>query len=103
MGIPQINQEQVNTMTEMATGLGAFSQAVPDAKLDMAADYEAAMNAVRDTEQLLILGLIKEITDEKETKDRLVTMFSMTGRLFRVFQITDIGKRMFEPNIKTKQ
>jgi hypothetical protein len=104
MGIPQLNPEQVNTLTEMSTnGLGAFSQAVPDAKFDSAADYEKEMEMVRDTEQLVILGLIKEITDESTTKDKLVTMFAMSGRLFRVFQITDIGKRMFDGVKRTIQ
>lgn len=93
MAIPQLNASQVTTLKDMSNGLGAFSQAVPDQKKDLAADYEAAMEVVRDNEQLVILGLIKDITEQ--CGDKLATMYAMTDRLFRVYEITDIGRRMF--------
>jgi len=94
--IPEITAQQVVLLTEMVQGLGAFSQAVPDSKVDSAADYENMMDSVRDNEQLVILGLIKEITDEQTTKEKLATMFAMTGRLFRVYQVTDITRKLFD-------
>jgi hypothetical protein len=83
--------------------LGAFSQAVPDPKLDLAANYEAAMDAIRENEQLVILGLLKEITDTPACKEKLVTMFGMTGRLFRIFEVTDIARKMFDGIERTVQ
>jgi hypothetical protein len=95
LAIPQITADQVALLESMANGLGAFSQAVPDAKQDSAKDYEFAMNIYRDNEQLVILGLIKDITETDACKDKLVTLFSMTGRMFRVYEITPVGRLMF--------
>jgi hypothetical protein len=69
-------------------------QPVPDPKKDLAATYIEAMEAVRDNEQLVILGLIKEITDQ--CGEKLSEMYAATGHLARVFQITEIGQKMFE-------
>jgi hypothetical protein len=94
MSFPQLNQSQVATLSEMSNGTGAFVQAVPDPKKDLAATYIEAMEAVRDNEQLVILGLIKEITDQ--CGEKLSEMYAATGHLARVFQITEIGQKMFE-------
>ena len=83
---------------DLANGMGAFSQAIPDKLFDSAEDYEAAMDTVRDNEQMVILGLIKEIT--ADCGDKLAVMHSMTNRQFRVFQITDTGTKMFEGSDK---
>jgi hypothetical protein len=103
MAIPEITAQQVALLIEMVQGLGAFSQATPDPKLDSAKDYEAAMEIVRDNEQLVILGLLKEITDTPTCKEKLVTMFAMTGRLFRIFEVTDITRRLFDGVNRTIQ
>jgi hypothetical protein len=103
LSIPELNVEQVTLLTNMASGLGAFSQVVPDSKLDKASDYEAIIESVRDNEQLVILGLIKELTDEPSTKEKIVTLFSMTGRMFRVFEITDIARKLFDGVERTIQ
>ena len=94
MAIPQINASQVTTIMDMANGLGAFAQAVPDPKKDTKETYDAAMEVVRDNEQLVILGLIKDITDQ--CGDKLATMYAMADRLFRVYQITEVGQKMFQ-------
>ena len=98
MRIPQLNKSQVTTLMDLANGMGAFSQAIPDKQFDKAEDYEAAMDTVRDNEQMVILGLIKEIT--ADCGDKLAVMYSMTNRQFRVFQITDTGTKMFEGSDK---
>jgi hypothetical protein len=95
MAIPTINAEQVALLESMANGLGAFSQAVPDPKLDTVNDYHEAMRTMMDNEQLVILGLVKEITEETTTKVKLATIFAMTNRLFRVYELTAVGKAMF--------
>ena len=96
VSIPQLNAEQVALLESMVNGLGAFSQALPDPKLDTVNDYHEAMRTMMDNEQLVILGLIKEITEEPATKDKLATIFAMTNRLFRVYELTEIGRKMFD-------
>lgn len=94
MAIPEINQSQVETLVEMATnGLGAFSAPVPDIKTDNYETYNKMSGEMCDHNQLVILGLIKEITDQ--CGDKLATMYAMSGRQFRIFEITEIGKAMF--------
>lgn len=92
MGIPQINEEQVRDLQNMCGPITAFSQVVPEEKLD-GPNYAVFMDKTRDTEQLVILELVKEITDS--CGDKLAEIYSMTNRRFRVFEITDIGRAMF--------
>lgn len=94
MATPQINQDQVDALTGMATGLGAISVAVPDMKKDSYESYNLMTSEICDLNQLVILGLVKEITDQ--CSDKLATMYAMSQRNFRVFEITDIGRRMFD-------
>jgi hypothetical protein len=101
MAIPQLNAEQVALLESMVSGVGAFSQATPDAKLDNYKDYTEAMESVRDNEQLVILGLIKEITDDH--KDKIANLYSITNRMFRVYEITEIGRRLFDGVKRTIQ
>lgn len=93
MAIPQINKEQVETLVNMCGPIDAFSQVVPSKDAD-GTNYEVFMDKTRDTEQLVILGLIKEITDS--CTEKLANIYSMTNRMFRVFEITDVGRKMFE-------
>ena len=94
MSFPQINQDQVDALTGMATGLGAISVAVPDMKKDSYESYNLMTSEICDLNQLVILGLVKEITDQ--CSDKLATMYAMSQRNFRVFEITDIGRKMFD-------
>lgn len=92
MAIPQLNEEQVKDLHNMCGPINAFSQVVPEEKED-GTNYEVFMNKVRDTEQLVILGLIREIT--KDCSEKLANIYAMTSRMFRVFEITDMGRAMF--------
>jgi hypothetical protein len=96
VSIPQLNAEQVALLTSMANGLGVFSQVIPDTKLESYKDYTEAMEVVRDNEQLVILGLLKEITDEPDTKEKLINVYAMTHRMWRVYEITEIGRKLFD-------
>lgn len=98
MNIPQINEEQIKDLKAMCGAIDAFSQVVPSQDAD-GPNYEPFMEKVRDTEQLVILGLIKEITDD--CGEKLANIYAMTNRMFRVFQITDIGRAMFGTERKT--
>ena len=94
MAIPQINAEQVAALVEMATGVGAISIVVPDATLDTFDKYNILTAELCDLNQLVILGLLEEITDQ--CGDKLATMYAMTQRRFRVFEITKTGRMMFD-------
>jgi len=92
VGIPELKASQVKTLRDTCAEFGAFSQVVPEEKLD-GPEFNEAMEEIRNTEQLLILGLIKEITEEH--KEKVGRLLSITGRQFRIFQMTDIGTVMF--------
>jgi hypothetical protein len=94
MAMPQINQEQVNCLTSMATGVGAISVAVPDAKQDSYEQYNLLTTELCDLSQLVILGLLKEITNAYG--DRMAELYAETKRNFRIFEITAMGSRMFD-------
>jgi hypothetical protein len=94
MTFPQINAEQVTALTDMAKGEGAISVVVPDVKLDTYENYNLIQNELCDLNQLVILGLLKDITGECTNK--LEKMFNLTKRQFRIFEITAIGKKMFD-------
>jgi hypothetical protein len=94
MTFPQINAEQVTAMTDMAEGEGAISVVVPDVKQDTYENYNLIQNELCDLNQLVILGLLKDITGE--CTEKLDKMYTLTKRQFRVFEITQIGQKMFE-------
>jgi hypothetical protein len=98
MGIPQINESQVQRLVNMCGAINAFSEVVPEEKLD-GPNYEHFMDELRDTEQLVILGLIREITDQ--CGEKLANIYSMTSRMFRVFEITNVGRAMFSKPDRT--
>lgn len=94
MSFPQINAEQVAALTEMATGDGAISVLVPDTKKDNYEKCNLLTTELCDLQQLVILGLLKEITDE--CSEKLAEMFAKVHRLFRIFEITEIGRKLFD-------
>ena len=98
MTIPEVNTDQVLVLQSMCGTIPAISQCVPDRTKDGAL-YEEGMEKLRDTEQLVILGLLKEISNENSMQ--LAEVFSMTGRLFRVFEITAMGKALFSGEERT--
>jgi hypothetical protein len=101
MAFPQINEEQVSALTGMSTGLGAISVAVPDMKKDSYESYNLMTAELCDLNQLVILGLLKEITDQ--CGDKLATMYAMSNRHFRIFEITEIGRKLFDGVERTIQ
>jgi hypothetical protein len=101
MAIPEINQYQVDALTEMSTGMGATSLPVPDTKADTYEKYNILIRELCDLNQLVILGLLKDIT--KDCGDKLATMYAMSNRHFRIFEITETGRLMFDGVERTKQ
>lgn len=94
MAIPQINAEQESALLEMVAGMGAISVVVPDTKQDNYEKYNLLSAELCDLNQLVILGLIKDITEQ--CGDKLATMFALSNRLFRIFEITHTGRLMFD-------
>jgi len=101
MAIPQINEAQLTRLKAYASGLGAFSQVVPVEEKDGKENYETYMETVRDTDQLVILGLVKDITEQCSVK--VGQLFTMTGRWFRIYEITEVGKALFQGPDRTVQ
>jgi hypothetical protein len=94
MAIPQLNQEQVNILESMVAGFGAISVVVPDTKQDTYERYNLLTAELCDLTQLVILGLLKEITDLQG--DKLATMYAMSNRNFRIFEVTAVGRQLFD-------
>lgn len=101
MEIPSINDAQLHTLKEMVAGTNAFSQIVPDPAKDSAKDLEAWKKGEAETQHLVDLGLIKEVTEQ--CKDQISRVFLQTNRLFRVFETMDITKEMFKDTNRTVQ
>ena len=101
MEIPSINDAQLHTLKEMVAGTNAFSQIVPDPTKDSAKDLAAWKKGEAETQHLVDLGLIKEVTEQ--CKDQISRVFLQTNRLFRVFETMDIAKEMFKDTNRTVQ
>ena len=93
MSIPELNEAQVHTLYEMIAGTDAFSQIVPDESRDSAKDYAAWIKGVGETDQLVELGLVKEITEQ--CSSQLANVFLQTNRKFRIFETSEVGRLMF--------
>jgi hypothetical protein len=93
LAIPEINEAQLHTLREMVTGTQAFSQIVPQADKDSPKDYEAWLKGEAETEHLVQLGLVKEITEA--CSSQLANVFLQTNRKFKIFEITPVGMKMF--------
>ena len=92
MDIPEINERQHNTLKLICT-TGAYSQIVPDVERDSLQNFQTYSRGAQDTEELMNLGFIEEITDN--CSDVLDRIFLANGRRFRVFALTPLGRVMF--------
>jgi hypothetical protein len=93
MNIPELNEAQVHALCEMVHGTQAFSQIVPDEEKDSAKDYTAWMKGVGETQQLVDLGLVTEVTEK--CSSQLANVFLQTNRKFRIFEATKETTLMF--------
>lgn len=94
MGIPQINESQVEAMESLCVGLDAFTFVIPEEEKDGPVLYKAAMEQLLDLGQLVILGLLKDISKEQSYK--VAQLFVETKRVANIYQITKVGRQMFE-------
>lgn len=93
MGIPEINEAQVLLMT-LANTTGVISVVIPEEKKDNPEVYKTEMERMRNLEQLVIIGALEDITDQ--CSERILKLLNATGRIFKVYEVTDIGVLMFD-------
>ena len=64
MEIPELTATQLSIITETVNGTGAYSQMDPDRDLDTTEDYANWMRGVDNTNALVSLGFLEDITDK---------------------------------------
>lgn len=95
MHCSELTQFQTTSLLDAAnTGRSTYLMVIPDPVLDPADMYELWTDNNAETDALVALGYLEEITDEAREFVRHHEKF--TGRKFRAFKITTIGKAMFD-------
>lgn len=101
MSIPELNNAQYNTLMSICSGNNSYSQIVPNKTLDSSEDFANWTRGTEDTQKLVELGLMKDVSaDNQEKLDRI---FLMTNRNFRIYETTEVCRAMFseEPEKRT--
>ena len=93
--IPEITESQITTMTQVCydPNMSVFTQAypIPGDPMDMSIAME---RSTKDTEHLCSLGFLRDITADHQA--RLDELKISSGREWRVFEITPMGRAMFQ-------
>jgi hypothetical protein len=93
--IPEITDKQLVLMTQVCfdPNMSVFSQCSvkPEDELQVAIN---ATQARRDAEHLCTLGFLQNITEGH--KERIDQMNEQTGRTWEVYEITAMGRAMFQ-------
>jgi hypothetical protein len=93
MEIPELTATQLSIITETVNGTGAYSQMDPDRDLDTTEDYANWMRGVDNTNALVSLGFLEDITDK--CQEALAQVTASMGRTFRVYEATKMAMQMF--------
>jgi len=93
MEIPELTATQLSIITETVNGTGAYSQMDPDRDLDTIEDYANWMRGVENTNALVSLGFLIDITGK--CQEALAQVTASTGRTFRVYEATKMAMQMF--------
>lgn len=95
MNIPQLTESQLRLLMEITNvpGMTVFSQS-STLPTDLLNDSIMNAQAERDTEYLISIGFVKELTSENA--EQLATLKETTGRTWRVFEITNMALKMFK-------
>ena len=93
--IPEINESQLALMRLVTAdpSMSVFSQTVVKPE-DSLQDAITLRQAAIDAEYLVSLGFLKEITQDHQAQIEKIGV--NTGRMWRVFQITAMGRAMFQ-------
>jgi hypothetical protein len=91
----QLTEFQYNSLRDAANGeLNTYMLVKPNAALDPVEQFELWTRNNQETEQLCQMGLLEDVSTS--FAQNIQAHAHMTGRLFRVFKITEIGKAMFD-------
>ena len=97
MTYPEITQRQILVMRQVCSDpdMSVFSQCSPKStdNLGMAVLVKQAND---DSEYLVSLGFLKNITADHQ--ERITKVNAETGREWSVYEVTDIGRAMFQAN-----
>ena len=93
MDTPEITATQLSIIRETVNGTGAFSQMEPDRDLDTIEDYANWSRGVENTNALVALGFLIDITSK--CQEALAQVTASTGRTFRVYEATKMAMQMF--------
>lgn len=94
MNFPEVTESQVKLMHNVCfdPDMSVFSQCAPIPS-DPLNEALEANQAAQDVNYLISLGLLNEITHNHF--DKVTEMGEKTGRVWRVYEITPIGRAMF--------
>ena len=89
----QITETQLSIIIETVNGTGAYSQMVPDRDMDTPEDYANWSRGVENTNALVALGFLVDISGLcQETLSRVTATM---GRTFRVYESTLAANKLF--------
>lgn len=95
MNIPEITETQLRMMQEVCSdpNMSVFSQ-TSSKEGDAPEAYAALTQGQLDADYLCTLGFLKNITENH--LERLASICTQTGRTWRVFEVTAMGRAMFQ-------
>jgi hypothetical protein len=93
--IPEITESQLKTMLMICGNpdMSVFSQSAPKNSDPLALQCVVGQGE-KDTNHLVSLQFLKEITDDH--KEQIERTNAESGRTWRVFEITALGRAMFQ-------
>jgi hypothetical protein len=96
----QINEAQLQIISNCVNTTGAFTQLVPDKEKDAPHDFANWVRSLQHVSGLITMGFIEEITDK--CSEILEKSFEETGRRFRIFEATKIAQQMFTVHLDSE-
>jgi hypothetical protein len=89
--IPEISESQLALMHQVTADprMSVFSQTLP-LPTDSAQDGAMLKQSAEDAAHLVSLGFLKDITSEHQ--EQLDKLGVDTGRMWQVFQVTELGR-----------
>lgn len=95
MEIKQLTQFQFTSLAEIsATQTHTYMLVKPNKALDKPEDFERFVKNNVETDELVGLGLLDDVSPSYS--DALTECAQTTGRIYRVFRLTNAGAAMFE-------
>jgi hypothetical protein len=100
MEIPEITESQLKLLMEVCydPAMSVFSQCnhLPTDNIE---DATKNIEAQKDTQRLIELKLLREITEDH--KEQIEQMGIRTGRVWHVYQLEPLGRALFQAQLTT--